>query len=1034
MLVCFFTILVTYDNSKVLANGNELPSFGYLDSPTASSTVRGITNVRGWFLDGSGVDKVEVLVDGNVIGQAEYGLPRPDVLNAYPEYENANAEYQFALDTKKLTNGYHSLTVQATGKSGKITVLRTISINVQNLPAIGWMDSPVANSTISGTTSIRGWFIDGSGVEKVEVLVDGNVVGNAQYGLPRQDVLTYHSAYENSNSGYEYSLNTENLSNGTHYIAVRSTAVNGSTKLLQAVKVNVQNFVNMPGIGFIDEPTASSTVKGITNVRGWFLDGSGVDKVEVVVDGNVLGEAQYGLSRSDVLKAFPEYQNGNSEYRYALDTRTLTNGYHSLTVKGTGKSGKTTVLRTISINVQNLPAIGWMDSPVNGSTIKGTTNVKGWFIDGSGITKVEVLVDGNVVGKAQYGLPRADVLTYHSEYGNSNGGYEFALNTEILSNGSHFVTVRATSLNGSTKQLQGVTVNVQNLINLPGIGRIDEPTASSVVKGSTQVRGWFLDGSGVDKVEVLVDGNVIGQAQYGLPRPDVLKAYPEYQNANTEYLYNLDTKTLTNGDHTITVQGVGKNGKVTVLRSISVSVQNLEHLPTIRYLDSPKAGSTVSGVTSVSGWYLDGSGVAKIEVLLDGTIIDEANYGLYRPDVRDYYPEYFNANSGYEFALDTFQFPDGQHTLTVRETGQNGLTNSISSTITINNGNPYLTLNLKKPSNITTNDIINFFNSKNRGDSPLKLYAQTFIDAQNRYGVNAQYLVAHAIWETGWGGSDLIGYKNNLYGYGAYDSCPFTCGYYFETVPDSIYRVAYQVRVDYLNESGKWYNGPNLVGMNVKYATDQNWKNGISNLMKGMKPYDSLYYFSVNEQEMSPVAPPTLVRDIPAGLDYPEETIINYPSDIKAKVVNTSTLNFRTLPYIPSSSVIATIPQGTTVTILGHNEDVLYDPTGTLGDKSKNYRYHWYRAKFNNQIGWLYGEYLFIENLFKVNLNSGSLNIRSSATTDSGILTSVNNGTFLKAVMTNGVPVTQNGWYNVYLPNSSASGWVHGDYIIRITN
>ncbi|MDQ1000803.1 beta-N-acetylglucosaminidase [Neobacillus niacini] len=967
-------------------------------------------------------------MDGNIVGQAQYGLPRPDVLNAYPEYQNANAEYQYNLDTRKLTNGYHSLTVQETGNNGNVTVIKSVSINVGNLPAVGWMDDPATGTTVSGNSTVRGWLIDGSGVAKVEVLVDGDVVGQAQYGLSRPDVLTYYPEYQNSNGGYEFTLNTENLSNGTHYITVRSTALNGTTKHLQGVTVNVQNLINLPGIGFIDSPVAGSTVKGTTSVRGWVLDGSGVAKVEVLIDGNIVGQAQYGIARPDVLKAYPEYQNANAEYQYDLDTKKLTNGYHSLTVQATGNNGKITVLRSVSINVQNLPAVGWLDEPVTGSTVNGTATVRGWFLDGSGVSKVEVLVDGNVVGQAQYGGSRSDVLKYYQEYQNSNGGYEFSLNTVNFSNGIHNITVRSTATNGTTTQLKGVNVNIQNLINMPGIGYIDSPTASSIVNGITSVRGWFLDGSGVDKVEVLVDGSIIGQAQYGFSRPDVLKAYPEYQNANAEYQFNLDTRKLSNGDHVITVQATGKNGKLTVLRNIPVSVQNLEHLPTIRFLDSPKAGTTVNGITNVRGWYLDGSGVAKIEVLMDGKIIGLADYGIYRPDVLNAYPEYFNANAEFQFALDTFSFPDGQHTLTVRETSKNGNTNSISANITISNGNPYLALNLKKPSNITANDIINFFNSKNYANSPLKLYAQSFIDAQNRYGVNAQYLVAHAIWETGWGGSDLIGYKNNLYGYGAYDSCPFTCGYYFQSVPDSIFRVAYQVRVDYLNESGKWFEGPNLAGMNVHYATDQNWKNGIANLMRSMKSYDSSYYSNTSELGMSSIAPPPLVRDIPAGLPYPEDTIINFPSGIVANIVNTTSLNMRSLPYV-TSSLISSVSQNTKVNILGYNTDVSYNP-GSTG----NYAFHWFRVNVNGQTGWMYGGYLSVENLLQVNHGIGSLNIRSSATTSSSVLASTVAGTYLKAVMVNGVPVTQNGWYNVYLPNSTTTGWVSGDFINRMIN
>jgi beta-N-acetylglucosaminidase len=1029
LFVCFFTILIVINSSNVLANNEPLPAIGDMNSPVAGSTVSGSTNVRGWLLDGNGVAKVDVLVDGNIVGQAQYGSPRPDVLEVFPQYQNANSGYQYQLDTKKLSNGQHSITVKSTGNNGSAVQLQSIKFNVQNLPAIGDINSPVTGSTVNGSTNVRGWFLDGSGVAKVEVLVDGNIVGQAQYGSPRPDVLEVFPQYQNGNSGYQYQLDTKKLSNGTHSVTVRATMMNGSTKQLQSIKFNVQN---LPSVGDMNSPMDGTTVNGITKVRGWFLDGSGVTKIDVLVDGNIVGQAQYGSPRPDVLEVFPQYQNGNSGYEFSLDTENISNGTHSVTVRATALNGSTKQLQSVKVNVQNLknmPGIGDMNSPVDGSTVNGITKVRGWFLSGSGVAKVDVLVDGNIVGQAQYGSPRPDVLEVFPQYQNNNSGYEFSLDTWNISNGIHSVTVRATTMDGSTKQLQSVKVNVQNLKNMPGIGDINSPVAGSIVNGITNVRGWFLDGSGVTKVDVLVDGNFVGQAQYGSPRPDVLEVFPKYQNNNAGYQYELDTKKLSNGTHSITVQATGNNGKITVLKSLLVNVQNLEHLPTMRYLDSPTVGSTVNGVTNIRGWYLDGSGVAKIEVLVDGNIIGQAEYGYSRTDVQNAFPEYYNGTSGFQFALDTLSFPDGQHTLTVRETGKNGNTNSVSANFIINNGNPYLTLDLKKPSNITANDIINFFNSKNQTNSPLKLYAQNFIDAQNRYGVNAQYLVAHAIWETGWGGSDLIGYKNNLYGYGAYDSCPFTCGYYFPSVPDSIFRVTYQIRVDYLNESGSYYEGPNLAGMNVHYATDQNWKNGIASLMKSMKPYDSSYYSNTNELGMSSIAPPLLVRDIPAGQPYPENTILNFPNGIIAKVVNASSLTFRSLPYVSSSTVIGTVSQNSVVSLLGYNTDVSYKP-GSTG----NYAYLWYRVNINGQDGWLYGQYLSIENLLQVNVGSGTLNIRSSASATSSIMTSVSNQTYLKAVTTNGVPFAQNGWYNVYLPNSTTTGWVSGDYIKQVIN
>lgn len=121
-----------------------------------------------------------------------------------------------------------------------------------------------------------------------------------------------------------------------------------------------------------------------------------------------------------------------------------------------------------------------------------------------------------------------------------------------------------------------------------------------------------------------------------------------------------------------------------------------------------------------------------------------------------------------------------------------------------------------------------------RSDSPLIGLGQTFVDVGNSQGINAFYIAAHAAWESTWGTSRLAKEKNNLFGYGAYDRCPYECALTFNTKAESVEFVMAKVNADYLTEGGKYYNGPTLRGMNVKYATDQNWKNGIASIMNSL--------------------------------------------------------------------------------------------------------------------------------------------------------------------------------------------------------
>ncbi|GAB4156541.1 MAG: hypothetical protein Fur0021_24860 [Candidatus Promineifilaceae bacterium] len=121
-----------------------------------------------------------------------------------------------------------------------------------------------------------------------------------------------------------------------------------------------------------------------------------------------------------------------------------------------------------------------------------------------------------------------------------------------------------------------------------------------------------------------------------------------------------------------------------------------------------------------------------------------------------------------------------------------------------------------------------------RPDSPLIGLGADFVQVGNNLGINPIYIAAHAAWESSWGTSALARNKNNLFGYGAYDSCPYECAFSFNTQVEGIQFVMNKIKVDYLTPEGQYYNGPNLRGMNLSYATDPNWSNGIASIMNSL--------------------------------------------------------------------------------------------------------------------------------------------------------------------------------------------------------
>ncbi len=121
--------------------------------------------------------------------------------------------------------------------------------------------------------------------------------------------------------------------------------------------------------------------------------------------------------------------------------------------------------------------------------------------------------------------------------------------------------------------------------------------------------------------------------------------------------------------------------------------------------------------------------------------------------------------------------------------------------------------------------------------------AEVFYNMDKKYNMNGVFLASMAIHESGWATSTISKDKKNLFGYGAYDRSPYASSFSFETYAEGIELVAKVLVKNYINETGtpiyegesakgSYYNGPTVAGVNVRYASDENWNNKIYKYME----------------------------------------------------------------------------------------------------------------------------------------------------------------------------------------------------------
>lgn len=172
---------------------------------------------------------------------------------------------------------------------------------------------------------------------------------------------------------------------------------------------------------------------------------------------------------------------------------------------------------------------------------------------------------------------------------------------------------------------------------------------------------------------------------------------------------------------------------------------------------------------------------------------------------------------------------------------------------------------------ITVTELNNYLNGlpKNDGKGGNVFYnqGQTFINAAKKYNIDLTYLVAHAMWETGYGSSTLAkgqiltSYKGealpqpvtvyNFFGIGAIDKNANVYG------AEAAYSNGWTSIEATINGSAEWiasnyihnskYNQNTIYKMKFnydytwhQYATDVNWANGISGIMNTLNSmYDN---------------------------------------------------------------------------------------------------------------------------------------------------------------------------------------------------
>ncbi|WP_160680903.1 polymorphic toxin-type HINT domain-containing protein [Clostridium sp. C8-1-8] len=200
-----------------------------IDAPTEGQSLNSSLRVYGWSLHKGGVSQVKVYIDGNFVGNANTGGTRPDVKNAFPQYDNGeNSGFDYNLDINSIKSGNHNIRIDSIGNDGS-TISQNRNFTVTKDEARLNIDDIKTFNKYSDNLKVRGWSINPSGVKAVDILIDGKFKNYAVIGLLRRDVKDAYPSYPNAdNSGFEYEIEVAELANGDHTVTAITRGNDGS--------------------------------------------------------------------------------------------------------------------------------------------------------------------------------------------------------------------------------------------------------------------------------------------------------------------------------------------------------------------------------------------------------------------------------------------------------------------------------------------------------------------------------------------------------------------------------------------------------------------------------------------------------------------------------------------------------------------------------------------------------------------------------------------------------------------------------------
>lgn len=212
-------------------------NIGILDMSSKESSGNSLT-VSGWALNKSGINEVKIFINDKYIKSAKYGLERKDIAKKYSYYPGAiSSGYSADIDITDISEGNVKLKVVFICKDGsQFDVNKDIFINKNGLTME--LECPIDGESINDEDLvIMGWALSKEKIKSINIYIDDKLIGEANYGVERDDVLNTHKEYNNINCGFSAIVSMKDKKTDTLKLKVESVSESG-VKTWKEININ----------------------------------------------------------------------------------------------------------------------------------------------------------------------------------------------------------------------------------------------------------------------------------------------------------------------------------------------------------------------------------------------------------------------------------------------------------------------------------------------------------------------------------------------------------------------------------------------------------------------------------------------------------------------------------------------------------------------------------------------------------------------------------------------------------------------------